>query len=210
MRKRLRVALDLIALVLLGLGLFAALAVTSHDPADPPRARVHPANAKATNLCGETGAILADSLIEFFGWSVYLVLAAWLVLVLTLFFEGRRGVWSWRLLGWLILVPASSLIFACFSGLIPVPPGVLGESLFQALMLRTPALVTYLTAAGSVLVGLALGFDFFWPRVFGAMGRSIRHLGQRLRGRRLKTDLGLIPIHHPNSTPAVSGEVNEE
>ncbi len=209
MRNRLRLVLDLAALVLLVLGLFVALAVTSHDPADPPAPSVYPANLVPANFWGETGAALSDSLVGFFGLTVYLLLAAWLVLVLTLWFEGRRGVWSWRLLGWLILTPAAALAFQCLSPLIPVRSSVLGFSLHQALMVHLPALVVYVLAAASCVAGLALAGDFFWPAVLRLLaGKARRFLAFKRRMAVSKS--ALIPIHHlePAAEPAALGELD--
>src|SRR5205823_5623865 len=118
--------LDFAAGLLLLLGLLAALAVFSHDPADDA-STVYPANATPENLLGPPGAWLAGMLFDCLGIAVYVLLASWFVLVVLLLL--RRGLltWSLRLFGWLLLIPCSA-VFAEYWGEIwsgaPVPgPG---------------------------------------------------------------------------------------
>ncbi len=220
MRKRLRLALDLTALALFALGLFVALAVISHDPADPPLSAVHPPNAVPANLCGEAGALLSESLIAFFGLSVYPLLVAWLVGVLALLFEGRHGIranradgttqqatsWCWRLLGWLVLTPAlalgAELGDECLAPLRVFSGGVLGASLYQVLAARLPALGVWLLTGASLLGGIALAGDFFWPRFFRVLARGLaglrRLLPQKTRSHAQPSETAAIPIHHPD------------
>src|SRR6266852_2641887 len=65
--SRPRWRLDLAAGVLLLAGLLAALAVFSHDPADPPGTTVFPPNEQPSNLLGAAGAFVAHELIETVG-----------------------------------------------------------------------------------------------------------------------------------------------
>ncbi|WP_437206702.1 DNA translocase FtsK [Planctomicrobium sp. SH664] len=66
-----RLKSDLMALALLAVTIFTALALYSHDPADPPSRMAFPARLDVHNLCGPTGAFLSHGLMNAFG------LAAW-------------------------------------------------------------------------------------------------------------------------------------
>ena len=73
MFNRRRLPIDLLALVLLGLVVFVALALWTHDPADPPGDSVFPLNDEVRNLCGPSGATVANNLRNLMG------LGAWLL-----------------------------------------------------------------------------------------------------------------------------------
>jgi DNA segregation ATPase FtsK/SpoIIIE, S-DNA-T family len=80
-----RLKCDLLALGLLAVTIFTALALFSYDPADPPSALVYPARSEAMNLCGPTGAVLAHGLVTAFGLGAWFLLASLLFLDLSLF-----------------------------------------------------------------------------------------------------------------------------
>ena len=76
--------LDLLALLLLGLVVFLAVALFSYDPADPigelvrPLDRlyqqdllVYPMHVEVTNACGWSGALAADLLLNGIGWGAH-------------------------------------------------------------------------------------------------------------------------------------------
>ena len=86
-------------------GLAVSLALLTYDPADLP-GRVYPVNAAPKNLLGRTGALLARSLHDSLGISVYLLLGVWLATVMLLLLRRRWLRWGLRLTGWLVLMPA--------------------------------------------------------------------------------------------------------
>jgi DNA segregation ATPase FtsK/SpoIIIE, S-DNA-T family len=179
MYRRSRRTVDVIALFLLGSGLLAILALVSHDPADPPGATVAPAHATSSNLLGEGGTEVARALIDTFGAAVFACLGAWLVLVLTLFLEGRRGAWCWRLLGWFVLVPSLALVAEFWQ---PDAGGLLGMALVAWLGTRLTGLGIGLVGIAGVIGGLALAGDFLWPVV----GRFLAGGWNRMRQWRLR------------------------
>jgi S-DNA-T family DNA segregation ATPase FtsK/SpoIIIE len=109
MASRRGLQLDVFALSLLGVGLLATLCVLGHDPVQASGAAYPPAAAPEHPL-GPTGAALADQLYQTLGWAVYVLLAAWFVLVLVLL--QRRGLATWlaRLTGWALLVPCAAVV----------------------------------------------------------------------------------------------------
>jgi S-DNA-T family DNA segregation ATPase FtsK/SpoIIIE len=157
---------DVVAtLVFLG-GLLAALAVFSHDPAV---ANVYPAPA-AENLLGPVGAWLASFLVDALGIAVYVLLASWFVLVLLLFVRRDIVAWSLRLVGWLLLLPASA-VAADFlgAGFIGGPRvgagGSVGAWLAWQLEQNLSSAARIAVCAGALALGLALAFHFALARL---------------------------------------------
>lgn len=75
-----RLKVDLIALTLLAVTVFAALSLLSYDPADAPGRNVFPVGDSVGNICGTLGAYLAHALRSGLGLSAYILvlgLAAW-------------------------------------------------------------------------------------------------------------------------------------
>ncbi len=104
--------LDSIGLTLFASGLLLAVAIFSQPM---PVERVYlPGNPSAPveNLLGPLGQQLATQLLEALGLAVYVLLAAWWVLVVMLLLRRSWLRWLRRLLGWLLLVPSASLIAA--------------------------------------------------------------------------------------------------
>ena len=189
MQRRFRLALDILALTLLAGGLVATLTLVTFDPADPPGATVHPQNATPSNLIGSPGASVARFLVDTLGVAVYAALLSWVILVLTLLLEGRRGVWCWRLLGWVIMVPGVALgadvLGLEFHGSPMIGPGgLIGAALHEFLAAQfTPVgVVLVLVACG--VGGLGLAGDVLWPILFRWMGRRWNLYRQRQALRR--------------------------
>jgi len=176
MYRRLRLMLDISAMILLAAGLVTTLTIITFDPADPPGATVHPQNTTPSNLAGHTGALIARGLVDALGLGVYPMLVAWLMLVLAILLEGRRGLWCWRLLGWLVLVPAVALaadVLSLETALGPPvgPGGKVGAALHQWLSEQFTPPGMYLILAGTLLGGLGLAGDALWPPLVQWAGR---------------------------------------
>lgn len=188
MSKRLRRILDISALVCLLGWLAAATALVGFDAADPPRPTVFPAHPTPQNWLGLPGSAAARTLLDLFGVAVVAFMAAWLLLGLTLAFEGRRGQWSWRLLGGAAMVPSLALL-ADFSHNTPGqvlgrgPGGALGTALHRLLATELSTAGILLVGLGVFVGGLILAGDVFWPRVFSAAGRGLRGIGRALHRR---------------------------
>jgi S-DNA-T family DNA segregation ATPase FtsK/SpoIIIE len=178
MRKRARLAVDLAAVLLLATQLLATLAILSHDSADPPDATVYPQHETPANLLGATGAAAARGLFDLFGIAVYPFLAAWMVLALALLLEGRRGVWSWRLLGWSLLVPALALAAdytdaKLLGGPLVSSGGLFGAALHDALAAKLTTTGMIFVIVATLVSSLGLALDFCWPHFFRWLGRFL-------------------------------------
>ena len=196
--SRPRWRLDLTACGLLLAGLLAALAVFSHDPADPPGATVWPANARPANLLGAAGAQVSHELIETLGLSVHVLLASWFVLVVLLLMRQRILRWSLRLAGWLGLVPAAAVLADRFAaadslGWAPVagPGGSIGAWLSLWLD-RFPPVARALLLGTVVLSALLLAVDVVLLRGFRFLGRG---------GRTVWRWLLRLAVETPKETP---------
>src|SRR5262249_31362547 len=155
----------------------------------------------AANLLGTPGAWLAQNLLDTFGVAVYVLLAAWFVLVLLLFL--RRGVLTWtlRFLGWVLLVPCAALMAdragpSSLGGPLWGSGGALGAWLAGWLdgYFFPPGRVAVL--GGCVLVGVVLTADFLllrllrlaWAALSAPLG-AVPAVWRRWRTRRRGTSL---------------------
>src|SRR5260221_11109934 len=103
--------LDVVAFVLFVAGLLIAACVLSHIPGDD--GTQHP--------FGSPGAWLADAVIDALGFAVYVLLAGWAILALTLFLKPSLNRWLTRVVGWLLIVPSSAVAFDPFSDAVAGP-----------------------------------------------------------------------------------------
>ena len=101
---------DLFALALLVLVVFLACALLTYDPADPlhdsifplnhmyrPDTLVHPPNDEISNASGHWGALVADVLLNTFGWGAYYLVFSAFVLMSTNF--SAQADWGGTLAG---------------------------------------------------------------------------------------------------------------
>jgi len=110
MKASRRRILDALGLLLLASWLAALVALFTFHPNDGPIPVAAPVNAVTQNLLGLPGAWLSSQLYHLFGWSLIPLLAAWPLLGLTLLLTNRHGVWIYRLLGALLLIPSTALL----------------------------------------------------------------------------------------------------
>src|SRR5438874_2231169 len=82
--------IDFLALAVFLWGLVAAVSVFSYEPSAEPR-------QSTLNLLGPAGDWLAGELCQTFGSAVYVLLAAWFVLVLFLLMRKSWPIWACRL-----------------------------------------------------------------------------------------------------------------
>jgi S-DNA-T family DNA segregation ATPase FtsK/SpoIIIE len=151
--------LDLTAAGFLLSGLVVALAVFAVDPAAAGR-RVYPP-ATPPHPLGPPGFWVGSLLHETLGGAVYVLLAAWFVLVVLLFL--RRGwlFWSLRLVGWLLLLPCTALAAdqlgpGWLAGPASGSGGHLGAFLLSWLAANLGPAAQVLVVASCVLIGLLL------------------------------------------------------
>jgi S-DNA-T family DNA segregation ATPase FtsK/SpoIIIE len=156
--------LDLAAAGLLLLGVLAAAAVVSYDPADVD-ALAEPANAAPHNLLGAAGVWVGYGLVETLGVAVYALLAGWFVQVASLFRSRGWFAWSRRLAGWLVLIPATALLAdrcgeTWQSASLLGPGGGLGAWLGGLLEQAGPPFVQFLILTVVLVLGVVLAADF--------------------------------------------------
>ncbi|MFM7148491.1 MAG: DNA translocase FtsK 4TM domain-containing protein, partial [Gemmataceae bacterium] len=177
--------LDLAAFLLFLSGLLVGVAVFSHDPYRQPGA-VYPAPESGGNLLGKPGDLLARDLVHTLGLAVYVWLATWFVLVIVLLLRRHWWVWLFRLLGWLILIPAAGLLLHRHGTMIPgAPPlgggGLMGAALDAWLDQRIPGTRGVVLSAAITLAGVFLAFDWAMKGIM----RQFRRLRYRLAQIRL-------------------------
>jgi S-DNA-T family DNA segregation ATPase FtsK/SpoIIIE len=125
--------LDLLALVLLAVNLFLAVAVFSYDPADPPSTLVYPPRAETRNACGPLGALAARVLFGAFGMAAYFVAASLATVTVLLLMRREISDAALRLGGWLLTLlglttSASFLLPQLGPGPVIGPGGYLGAT----------------------------------------------------------------------------------
>jgi S-DNA-T family DNA segregation ATPase FtsK/SpoIIIE len=175
---------DLIACGWLVTGLMVALCVFSYEPGDAAFA-VQPRPDPPANMLGRPGFWLAEGLSEALGLAVYVLLAAWFVLVLLLFLRRSVFTWSLRLLGWLVLVPGAAVALDRLVPGLPGGPaagsgGSLGAWLALWLQDRFDPVGYTLILGGCLFLGLILAVDFVIVFVLAGLwrlGRGLLHVG---------------------------------
>ena len=156
-----RLRTDLLALAILATTVFVGLSLISHDPADPPAHIVYPDNNPPRNLCGATGALLANTLVGAFGAGAYVVLATLVVLDLRLFARDVYKDPMTRLCGAILILVSVCIVSQWY---LPVPlsgsmsgnggyVGAWGTILLDEQFSRVGSLILITTAA---LAGLML------------------------------------------------------
>jgi DNA segregation ATPase FtsK/SpoIIIE, S-DNA-T family len=168
MREPRRWRLDLFAGALLLSGVFTAVAVFSHDPADSVALSLQPAQPVPANLLGPLGAWLSAELYGLIGEGVYPFFAAWFVLVILFFLRRDVGQWLIRLAGWALLVPAVAVTADALGPAVSVGPvsngGALGAWLGNELAQATSPLGHLLVTSGAILLGILLILSSFLGR----------------------------------------------
>lgn len=159
------VKLDLLALALLALTAFLALALWSYDPADPPGKLVYPAPSQTMNVCGRAGATAAYGLLSAFGLGAYYLVFSLGAFDFVLLARHRVSQPTTRLVGWLISLTALATVVAmALPDWSPGPVvgsggylGAAGRGLLEANFARAGA---YILLAGFLVGGLLLCTDY--------------------------------------------------
>ena len=188
------------------LGLLVSLAVFSYDPADNGDL-IYPANPSPHNLLGWLGVCLGQALTEALGVAVYALLAGWFVLVVLLFL--RRGwlAWSRRLCGWLLLVPALSLLAdrcgAWPSAALLGPGGSLGAWLAASLAQTFTPLAQFFILVSGLALGILLALDFALRPALRGSWIGLKVVA-RLFGRVSRRFRRPIPIRREKPAPPIA------
>src|SRR5436853_530870 len=101
--------LDLVACLLLVVGLALCLAVLGRDPTSPTATYPATGAEDSRHPLGASGAAVGRCLTEALGLAVYVLLSAWFVLVVLVFLRQRWLTWGRRLAGWLLLIPTTAV-----------------------------------------------------------------------------------------------------
>jgi len=162
--------IDFAAVVLLLAGVLAALCVFTDEPATSSQTPLMSATAAHQNVLGPGGAWIAQVLNETLGVAVYVLLVSWFVLVVLLFLRRGWMTWTFRLAGWLLLLPCTAVLADELSpSLLPAPitgsGGTLGAWLNLWLRESLPYPVGYVVLACCWAVALALTMDFLLKRM---------------------------------------------
>ena len=113
-----RLQTDLIALAIFAASLFVALSLISFTPVDPPSGLVYPTPENVANWCGPIGAKVSFGLMNTFGYSCYVLLAAVLIFDLKLFSDTPFRDTVLRIIGvGLILFSVATSLTLLFPGL---------------------------------------------------------------------------------------------
>ena len=110
-----RLKTDLLALGLLALVVFVALSFLSYDPADAPSSLVFPQRQVPVNICGEVGASVAFHTRQWFGFGVWIVLAALVSWDLKLFSREQSRKTVPTLIGIVLLLTSSCALLHLFA-----------------------------------------------------------------------------------------------
>lgn len=204
--------LDLSAFLLLLTGLAVAGAVFSHDPTV-----VYPSPDDSTNLLGPPGDWLAHELVGTLGLAVYLWMGAWFVLVLLLLLRRHWLRWSFRLTGWLLLIPVSALLAHRYAEALPSSTvgggGLLGATLDAWLDDQLPRDLQRIVLWASAGVGGLLAGDWVVRGAFRLLTSLVRlRLARRGAAREATTanePSQTVPVADTEAAPAQTAVTNE-
>ena len=113
---------ELVALVLVGAGLFGIVALASYDPADPSWSTA--TARETTNLAGSTGAHLADVALQLLGFAAWLPVACLMTWAWRLATHRGLSPFALRLACLLAALPLTAAALA----LLPLPAGLPGPA----------------------------------------------------------------------------------
>jgi S-DNA-T family DNA segregation ATPase FtsK/SpoIIIE len=169
--------LEGLMIVLLALGLYLLLAISSYSPQDPGWSRT--GNGSVSNTVGLGGAWLADILLLLFGYLAYLFPLLLLFKAVAIFRDRHRPIdVDWELLGLravgmlLLLLSAAALATMHFTGgsLQESAGGLLGEGLSSMalpLLDLTGSTLVFLTF---LFLGFTLGLGVSWLNLADTIG----------------------------------------
>jgi len=144
-------ARDVSGVLLILLSVFILISLLSYNPDDPSWASVSTVSQKAQNYGGKVGASLSEALLQFLGFTSFVLSIALIFLGFQAFFPKKKGGFLSRtgesLLICLLLSPLFSMIFhtASWKGSDLSAGGVIGD-------LLSSFLIKYFNHLGSILI----------------------------------------------------------
>ncbi|HEV3146837.1 MAG TPA: DNA translocase FtsK 4TM domain-containing protein [Gemmataceae bacterium] len=198
---------DLAVLVLFLAGLLVTASILSHHPAQVPD-ETYPASVNSSNLLGGPGAMLAENLFDALGVAVYAMLAAWFILVGSLFLQQRIGRLLRRMVGWGVLIVCAAIVADQVGNLVPVPlsagsGGTIGAGAVRVLRQLFPLEGRVLVFSIILILGSYLALDSVLRWLARPVVAIVHGFGRLIRTIRL-------PSLHWARTPAASTSVLEE
>ena len=218
---------DLVALALVGVVVFLALALASYDPADPlrtpiapldllhqPNPVVHPPHESIHNICGYWGALAADALLTWLGVGAYYLVVSLAILDFQLLRRREIDMPAVRMLGWLAsLWGLTTIASLAFPWLAPGP--VIGAGGYLGALGKSMALLHFAWAGGLILAasvtlgGLLLATDyalihaamFLFRLVSRRTGNGKSGDGKSAAGKRSRSDLDEAPFGEVSGVP---------
>ena len=181
-----RIRIDLIALGLLAVTVFMALALFSFDPADPPGQTVFPLNETVNNLCGDVGATLADRMLQAFGIGAFVLLLLLLAIDLQLFARECEIDWRLRAVGMLFALTGACVALQNFGPTLHLSPivgngGYLGAHVSLLLDQHVSMTGSLILTASFIGAGLLLTTD---SQTFQMAGRIVSFPARTVRSTR--------------------------
>jgi len=146
-----RIKRDVSGVLLILLSVFILISLLSYNPDDPSWASVSTVSQKAQNYGGKVGASLSEALLQFLGFTSFVLSIALIFLGFQAFFPKKKGGFLSRtgesLLICLLLSPLFSMIFhtASWKGSDLSAGGVIGD-------LLSSFLIKYFNHLGSILI----------------------------------------------------------
>jgi len=181
---------DLVAIALLALTVFLAVALATYQPADPiaalpapfsllyqPDTLVYPKSDTVSNACGPWGALAADLMLSAMGIGAYYVVASLAAVDFLLLRRQDIGAPVLRGFGWgMSLCGAVTLASMLLTGIAPGPVvgsggylGALGQALLETQFATTGAVIL---ALGVTAAGLFLATDYAMIRLAAICGQT--------------------------------------
>jgi len=200
--------LDLLAIALLALVLFAGLSLTSYHRADPvglagTSSLVYPVNEDVANICGRGGAWLADRLLRALGIGAYYLVLSLAVLDGVLLMRRRIPQPAIRVFGWIVsLAGLSTLAAMAVPTLCPTlwagpemgAGGYLGAAGHGLLEMHFAVAGAYILTLSLILGGLLMSTDYLLLQVaHWCLGKPLvatMRAGQAMVRRRGNADAG--------------------
>jgi S-DNA-T family DNA segregation ATPase FtsK/SpoIIIE len=178
---------NLVAFVLFLAGLLVAVSIFSHHPAPD---ETYPPSVSSANALGGPGAMLADNLFDALGFGVYVLLLGWFVLVATMFIRRSVARWLPRLLGWIILVPCTAVVFDQLHhftslSLSALNGGLIGAGIAHWLKQSFPLVGRVIVFVVALSLGLFLAADSLLLRLVKALANALRYLARMMLRLRL-------------------------